>query len=383
MSRWTVVLAGGVGSRFWPLSTPDRPKQLLPLIDDAPLLTNTLERLRPLVPAERTLILTNASLREAVARVAAPVPRENVVAEPRPAGTAAALTWAALEIQRRSGDEAVMLCVHADWAIADAEGFRATLARAADAAERYRSLVTVGVVPSRPDPGFGYIEPGDALAGDVRRVARFVEKPDRERAERMVRDGYLWNSGIFVWRVGDFLAEVRLHTPEVSPALDAVTAGADARARSRRSGGRAADRSAGSGADGASQSPASGASDELSRFFSTARSVSVDVGVLERSDRVLVLPGTFGWDDVGTWAALRRVRALDATGNALSGAVYARDAHGNVVHAEESTVVLYGVSELVVVAKAGLTLVTTIDRAADLKTLVESLPVALRDGAGA
>ena len=344
MNRWVVVLAGGVGSRFWPLSTPTRPKQLLPLVDNSPLLVNTLDRLSPIVPAERTLVLTNASLREAVAGAARRVPRANVIAEPRPAGTAAALAWAAAEIERRAGPEAVMLCVHADWSIGDAEAFRQTLLRAADVAEAHGALVTVGIVPTRPDPGFGYIQPGAPVdeASQARRVARFVEKPDRATAERMVRDGYLWNSGIFVWRVGDFLAELRAHTPEVAPALDA-------------------------------------AGDDIETFFARTKSISVDVGVMERSSHVLVLPGTFGWDDVGTWAALRRVRALDPAGNAASGQVHAVEARGNVVHAEGGTVVLYGVSGLVVVARDGLTMVTTVDRAADLKQLVESLPDGVRD----
>ena len=344
MTRWAVVLAGGVGSRFWPLSTPQRPKQLLPLVDDAPLLTNTLRRLEPLVPASRTLVLTNASLVEPIRELAPELPRANVIAEPKPAGTAAALTWAAAEIARRDGPDAVMLCVHADWCIEDEEGFRDTLTRAAQVAERERALVTVGIVPSRPDPGFGYIQPADAPSGnhsagasEARRVARFVEKPDRATAERMVRDGYLWNSGIFVWRVGDFLDEVRSLTPEVAPALEA--AGGD-----------------------------------IARFFAEVRPVSVDVGVMERSRRVFVLPGDFGWDDVGTWAALRRVRPADERGNAVSGTVHALDATGNVVHAEGNAVVLYGVSDLVVVTRDGLTLVTTVDRSADLKTLIDSLP---------
>ena len=344
MSRWVVVLAGGVGSRFWPLSTPARPKQLLPLVDASPLLVNTLDRLAPIVPAERTLVLTNASLREAVAGAARKVPRANVIAEPRPAGTAAALAWAAAEIERRAGPDAVMICVHADWSIGDAEMFRQTLLRAADAADTHRALVTVGIVPSRPDTGFGYIKPGTPVEGDasVRRVERFVEKPDRATAERMVREGHLWNSGIFVWRVGDFLGELRAHTPEVAPALK--SAGAD-----------------------------------IEKFFAATKSISVDVGVMERSSRVLVLPGSFGWDDVGTWAALRRVRALDPAGNAASGDVHAVDARDNVVHAEGSTVVLYGVSDLVVVVRNGLALVTTVERAADLKSLVESLPESVRD----
>ena len=342
--RWAVVLAGGVGSRFWPLSTPERPKQLLPLITERPMLSDTLHRLAPLAPAERTLVLTNASLADAVRRLAPELPPENVIAEPKPAGTAAALAWAAAEIERRAGRDAVMICVHADWSIGDPDGFRRTLARAADAAEAHSALVTVGIVPVRPDVGFGYIQPADVAdeATGARRVARFVEKPDRARAETMVREGYLWNSGIFVWRVGGFLDEVRALTPEVAPAL------------------------ASSGSD-------------RERFFGSVKSVSVDVGVLERSTRVLVLAGDFGWDDVGTWAALRRVRQRDDGGNASSGDVHAVEAHGNVVHTEGNTVVLYGVADLVVVTRPGLTLVTTVDRAADLKRLVESLPSDVRE----
>jgi mannose-1-phosphate guanylyltransferase len=333
------VLAGGVGSRFWPLSTPQRPKQVLPLVTDRPLLVDTLERLEPLVPREQTLVLTNRALAPMLAMLTGLSP-DNVLTEPRPAGTAAALTWAAAEIERRADGEAVMICVHADWAIGDDTGFRATLAAAAVTAAAQASLVTVGIVPTRPDPGFGYISPGREVAPGVRAVQRFIEKPDLRRAEAMVREGYLWNSGIFVWRVGDFLEEVNRHTPEVSSALaTALAAGRDAAA-----------------------------------FFNAAKSVSVDVGVLERSARVLVMPGSFGWDDVGTWAALRRVRPRDANGNAVHGSVYARDAHDNVVHADGGAVVLYGVSDLVVVTRDGLTLVTTVDRSNDLKTLVESLP---------
>jgi mannose-1-phosphate guanylyltransferase len=344
---WAVVLAGGVGSRFWPLSTPDRPKQLLPLVTSRPLLADAISRLTPWVPPERTLILTTAGLASAIAGVTPEVPRENIISEPRPCGTGPALTWAAVQIQRRAGADAVMVSVHADWAIGNAEGFRETLQRAAAAAVEHRSLVTVGVIPDRADPGFGYIEPGPEVDDGVRRVSRFVEKPTRERAERMWRAGFLWNSGIFAWRVGDFLDEIRAHTPEIAPALAAVTdsTGVDA-------------------------------------FFVAAKPVTVDVGVLERSSRVLVLPGDFGWDDVGTWGALRRLRAPDAAGNASSGDVHAVAASGNVVLAEGNTVVLFGVSDLVVVSRGSLTLVTTVDRSADLKTLVESLPPSLR-GPGA
>ena len=343
MTRWAVILAGGVGSRFWPLSTPSRPKQLLPLVNDRPLLVNTLDRLAGLVDPQNTLILTNASLADAIATASPDVPRENIIAEPKPAGTAAALTWAARHIAERSSRDATMICVHADWAIADDAGFRSALAAAERVALEESALVTVGVVPTRPDPGFGYIQPGEQTESGAREVVRFVEKPDRKRAESMMHDGYLWNSGIFAWRVSDFLDEVSDLTPEVSKALEQY------------------------------------ASQGLESFFNAVVPISVDVGVLERSKRVRVVPGDFGWDDVGTWGALRRVKPEDSSGNVTSGDVASLDARGNVVHAEGGAVVLYGVNDLVVVTRNGLTLVTTTDRSSDLKTLIDSLPANLRD----
>lgn len=339
---WVVVLAGGVGSRFWPLSTPQQPKQLLPLVTDRPLLVDAVDRLRPLAPDSQILILTNASLVDPIAAMLPSVPRANLIAEPRPMGTAPALAWAAAHIRDRAGDDAVMISVHADWAVGDADGFRRTLRAGAAAAAKYESLLTVGVVPSRADPGFGYIQPDGEVEPGVRRVARFIEKPDRARAEAMCREGYLWNSGIFVWRVGDFLTELQRHTPEVAPALAAHP-------------------------------------HDIGGFFGAVKPVTVDVGVLERSRRVIVIAGDFEWDDVGTWGALRRVRARDSKGNAMSGQVIAADARENVVYAEGADVVLYGVSDLVVVVQDGLILVTTVERSSDLKALIDALPPHVRE----
>jgi mannose-1-phosphate guanylyltransferase len=343
VTRWAVVLAGGVGTRFWPLSTEKRPKQLLPLVTKDSLLIEQLKRLRPIAPPARTLILTNASLLTAISRAVPKIPRVNIIAEPKPAGTAAALAWAAHVIEERDSKDATMISVHADWAIADTERFQQTLTTAATAAELHHSLVTVGVIPTRADPGLGYIEPGQQVSTSARRVTRFVEKPTRDEAARMRDRGYLWNSGIFAWRVGEFLDEVREHAPEIAAALHK---------------------------HGTS----------LKRFFAAVKKpIAVDHAVLERSKRVLVVPGDFGWDDVGTWGALQRVRRPDGTGNTTSGRVHAVDATNNVVHAENQQVVLYGVKDLVVVATNGLTLVTTVDRSTDLKKLVESLPPKLRD----
>ncbi len=344
MTRWAVVLAGGVGSRFWPLSTAERPKQLLPLATSQPLLLDTVERLRPIVDASNTLVLTNAGLVDAIARLVPDLPAENIIAEPRPAGTAAALAWAAIIIERRDGPDATMLCVHSDWAIGDADKFRETLLAAESLAIRKQTLVTVGVVPTRADTGFGYIEPAGDARGRGAYVKRFVEKPDAARAAKMRAEGYLWNSGIFVWKVSDFLGEVTRHAQEIAGPVGA--------ARTDRS--------------------------DAASFFAAVKSVSVDVGVLERSDKVMVLGGDFGWDDIGTWAALARVREHDGGGNVVNGRAHLLEATGNVVHAEEGSVVLYGVSDLVVVARNGMTLVTTRDKAEDLKRLVDSLPDSMR-----
>jgi mannose-1-phosphate guanylyltransferase len=339
VSRWAVVLAGGVGSRFWPVSTPERPKQLLPLVSDKPLLVDAVDRLAAIVEPARTLILTNESLVKSIRRLLPAIPRENIIAEPRPAGTAAALTWAALVIERRDDKNATMISVHADWFIGDEAQFREVLLDAEDVAQKTHTLVTVGIVPTRADQGFGYIQAVNPNKKGGSPVKRFVEKPDRARAEKMRSQGYLWNSGIFVWSVGDFLAQVKQHTPELAKAL-------------------ALDRDA-----------------EASEFFaSVAKPVSVDVGVLERSKNVTVIPGDFGWDDIGTWAALGRVRDKDEFGNVTMGTVHMLDCSDNVVRTDSGTVVIYGVDNLVVVVHDGLTLVTTREKAADLKRLVESLP---------
>ena len=342
MKLWSVVLAGGIGSRFWPLSTPSLPKQLLPLVDSTPLLAGTLARLAPAVPVDRTLVLTNRELVRPILDTIPGLSADNIIAEPKPAGTAAALAWAALEIERRDGADAVMICVHADWFIKNDEEFRRVLIQAASTANDHDSLVTVGIVPSRPDTGFGYIQPGDPVegTGGAHRVARFVEKPDRANAARMCAEGYLWNSGIFVWRASRFLQEIRDHTPEVAASLNET---------------------------------------DITHFFASVKPVSVDVGVMERSNRVMVLPGDFGWDDIGTWSALGRVLPRDADGNAVRGSAAMVSSRNNIVWSPEANAVLYGVDDLVVVNSKGTTLVTRVELATDLKNMLEALPREMRE----
>ena len=343
--KWAVLLAGGSGTRFWPLSTPDHPKQLLPLTGSASSAEEAVERLTGLIPRERILVVAGAGLAPKL-QARLQLPAANILIEPRAASTAPALIWATWEARRRD-PSAEVLSLHADWAVGDAAAFRRTADVALATAVRHDRLVTVGMVPSRPETGYGYIVPGAPLDGDARTVARFSEKPDAATALDLMAAGALWNSGLFAWTADRLLAETETHTPEVAAALPALAAG------------------------------------DVERFFARLTPISIDVGVLERSSAVAVVPGAFAWDDVGTWQALTRVRAKDASGNVVVGDAVLHDTQDSVVWTDGDPVVLFGVQDLVVVHANGRILVMPTERAAAMKQLLDALPPAIRDVGGA
>jgi mannose-1-phosphate guanylyltransferase len=339
--KWAVILAGGSGTRFWPLSTPERPKQLLPLTGAESTAEAAVSRLAGLVPKERILVVTGAALAGPLQRVLGIAP-ENMLIEPRAASTGPALIWASWEARRRD-PEAEVLSLHADWSIGNAESFRDTAALALDTARRHDRLVTVGMVPSRPETGYGYIVPGAPLDDRARRVARFSEKPDAATALDLMAAGALWNSGLFAWTAARLLAEVQAATPEIAPHLGALEAG------------------------------------DVARFFAEVTPISIDVGVLERSNAVAMVRGAFAWDDVGTWEALGRVRPKDPSGNIVVGPAFLQGTHDCIVWAQEQTVVLSDVKDLIVVQANGRILVMPRERAPELKQLLDALPADVRD----
>ena len=350
---WAVVFAGGIGTRFWPLSTAQRPKQVLALVNERPLIADTLVRLAPMVPSERVLVVTSADIVDALYDAIPEVPRANMLVEPRPLGTAAALAWGAAEVARRAGPDTVFCALHADLSVAFPDEFQRTVRRAASLAAAQPVLVAIGAKPTRSETGFGYLLPGTAVDslqaiadGGACRVEYFVEKPTAVVADTLIERGALWNSGIFVWRARVVLHELEQHTRELSHALPLLAAG------------------------------------ELGEFAAAVTSISIDRGLLERSHQLVVLPSEFGWDDVGTWAALRRVRDLDDTGNGVMGDVHCVDASGNVLHADGPCIVVYGVSGMLVVSLDGLTFVTTLERATELGPLLNALPGSVRAGPG-
>ena len=344
-SLWAVILAGGVGSRFWPVSTPARPKQLLPLAGTSPLITQTVERVLPLVPAERIRVLTGAALAEPILSAVPAFGPDKLLLEPRARGTAPVLTWAAHALAARDPD-AVMLSLHSDHVIEPASAFRDVLARAAALSRRHRRLFTLGAVPTRPETGYGYIAPGAALPddGQAHEVARFVEKPDRATAEQYIAEGCLWNTGIFVWPAALLLEQIRQHTPELAALLPLLDDG------------------------------------DVDAFFERAPSLSIDEGLLERSRSVGVLRAEFDWDDVGAWDAVGRTRAGDAHGNVAEGDAHFVDARGNIAWADDGSIVVFGADDLVVVRSGGITFVAPRDRTPDLKQLLAQLPERLVSG---
>jgi mannose-1-phosphate guanylyltransferase len=344
--RWAVVLAGGVGTRFWPVSSAARPKQLLPLAGDDSLLAQSIARITPLIPAERILIVTSRALQDAVRRAAPSVPAANVLAEPFAASTAPALAWATA-YAARTDPRASLLSLHADWAVRDAGKFRKAAAAALDLAEQEDVLVTVGAKPSRPEIGYGYIVPGTPLGRRAHRIARFVEKPAAKQARALILRRAKWNTGMFAWTATRFRAEIAEHTPELARALAHFDAGA------------------------------------VEPAYRALTPVSIDVGLFERTRRGAMIAGDFGWDDVGSWAALSRVRKTDKSGNVAVGAAHVVDSKDCVVWSEDGAVAVYGMQDVVVVRTRGVTLVTSAAKAPDLKKLLDRLPANLVGERGA
>jgi len=343
---WVTILAGGAGTRFWPASTPARPKQLLPLAGEGSLIADTVERALGLVPEDRLRILTGSHLLGPFQKALGDVDPGAFLVEPQARGTGPVLVWAAWSILQED-PSAVLVSLHADHAIRPRARFLALIRDAAELAEVSRALLTVAIPPTRPETGFGYLEPGEILARggrtDAFRVRSFVEKPDRRTAEQYVAAGYLWNSGIFVWRADLFLEEVRAVAPELGGLISLLEGG------------------------------------RVDEFFQAAPVISVDEAVLERSSRVAFVRSTFEWDDVGSWEALARTRPSDHGGNVLLGTVHAVDSRGNIAMAEEGSVVLFGVEGLVVVRSGDIVMVADRTRALDLKSLLGQLPPHLRD----
>jgi mannose-1-phosphate guanylyltransferase len=340
---YVAILAGGEGTRLWPLSRGKRPKQLLRLNGHRSLIQQTVDRVRPLVSPDRILIVTEQSHADALREQLPELPGSSIVVEPTRRGTAAALLLAALHIADRS-PEATWCSVHADSFISDDHEFRRTLAAALEGAALGEFLVTTGLQPRFPATSYGYIQLGGRLA-DVQgfpmcRVARFVEKPDHETAQRYVESGdYLWNPGVFVWKNTTLLAAFEEHQPEIYRVLTSVPLG------------------------------------QIDDAYPNAPRETIDVGIMEKARNVATVPASFPWSDIGSWAELWELAEHDAAGNVArgEGRALVADSQRNLVYADGRTVALVGVDDLVVVETSDAVFVCTRDRAQDVRLIVQQL----------
>lgn len=340
MNFSAVIMAGGSGQRFWPLSTAARPKQFLDLERCGhTLLQATFSRLQALTEGpERTFVVTGERYAELVLQQLPDLPPENLLLEPAGRDTAPAAALAALELRARLGD-AVMGLFPSDHRVADVAAFHDTLRRAVALTEATDGIVTLGMEPDRPATGYGYIEQGDPVAGGYQ-VARFVEKPDLASAQSYLETGrYSWNGGIFVWRVGTILDELCRYAPGLfTPLAEAHGAG------------------------------------RVHEVFPGLPKISIDYAVMERTQKAYVVPADFGWDDVGDWQALERLLHREShETNTVVGQHIGLEASGNIIYTEsdEDIVATLGVEDLVIVKRHNAVLLMRKDRVQDLKKLLE------------
>lgn len=356
--HFIVIIAGGKGERFWPQSRAPRPKHLLPVVGSKPLLAQTIDRVKPLAPAKNIFVITSAIQAKAVREVCKGIPAANIIAEPVGRDTAAAVGLAAAIVATRDS-QGIFAVLPADHVIHDGKAYATDLKAAFAAAEAAAVMVTIGIMPTEPATGFGYIQRGGKWKSFNRRpvfhVKRFVEKPQQDVAEGYLKAGdYVWNAGMFVWSVPVVEAALAQHAPELDAALKPIRT---ALAKKR---------------------PLAGV---LKKAYPTLPKISVDYALLEKSTNVVVLPSSFDWDDVGAWPAVCKHFTPDAAGNVSRGLTLVEQGSNNLVFSEGGHLVtLIGVDDLIVVHTSDATLVVPKSKAQDIKVLLKRVE-ALKGGA--
>lgn len=342
-----IILAGGSGTRFWPLSRRQRPKQLVALEGDRTLLQSTCDRLEGLIDPQAIWVCTNTELVDEVARQLPALPRRQILAEPSGRNTTAAIGWSLISMPPTLRDEVVAV-LPADHRVLDGNEFRTVLAAAGQAAEVHDGVVALGVRPRRPDTGYGYLEMGEPIdgAGGLKSVERFREKPDAATAESFLAAGnFLWNAGIFVFRGSSMLRWIDRFEPEIGQCLRRIEA----------------------------------TPERLAEIYPTIPSISIDYAVMERLEGLTALPLDCGWSDLGSWEAFDEILPADEAGNSQRGDVVAIDCRNSLLWSECGTVAAIGVSDLVVVRTGDAVLVMPRERSQEVRRIVDELRARDRD----
>ncbi len=351
-----VIMAGGRGERFWPKSRRDMPKQFLSLTRDGKtMLQQTVDRISPLVALEDTFIVTNAHYKDLVAEQIQGLPRENILLEPIARNTAPCIGLAAVYI-RRKYEDAVMLVLPSDHLIKYNELFIDTLKDATEVALEAENMVTIGVTPSYPETGYGYIHFGkrkeDGTGVKAYKVTKFVEKPNLETAKEYVASGkYLWNSGMFVWKASTILKNMQTFLPQIYEGLERIE-----------------------GALGTTET-----NSVLKQEFTTFTSESIDYGIMERAEAIYTLLGNFGWDDVGSWLALERINTTDENGNVVMGNVITIDSQNSIIQGQDKLIATIGLENLIIVDTDNAILICNKANTQDVKKVIENLKICNRN----
>lgn len=358
-SFYAVILAGGRGERFWPLSTTKQPKQLLALVGEKTLLAQAVDRLEGLIPPERVFVITNQDLVDA-SRFAAPqLPPENIIGEPVGRDTAAAAALGGVLVKARDPN-GVFCILTADHIIGDLDIYRQTLREGMMLAAKEDVLITIGIKPTEPSTGYGYIEAGtkhsDSNGVTFLKAKQFVEKPDQERAAEYLASGsFYWNAGMFIWSVETLESALTHHRPAL----------ADMMTRLQRS------LVPGTWVPGTAVPGTF--EDELALEYSDLAKISIDYALMEKADNILMVTGTFAWDDVGAWPALENHFEPDPEGNIAIGNCETINSTGNIVYSKDRLTAIVGANNLIVVQANGVTLICPKDKAQDIKALVTKL----------
>ncbi len=352
MQKAALIMAGGRGERFWPRSRQNMPKQFLSLTDDGKTMIQlTVERILPLVAMEDIFIATNRSYKDLVRSQLPDLPEENILCEPVGKNTAPCIGLGAVHMAKRYGD-AVMMVLPSDHLIKYTSLFLNTLSDACDVAEQGENLVTLGIAPDSPETGYGYIkfQPKQTL-GRAFAVERFVEKPDLETAKAyLASEQYLWNSGMFIWKTSTILKNLEAYLPETYQSLGKI-------------------------------GEAIGTPMEeqvLEREFHAFKAESIDYGVMEKAKSIYILSGAFGWDDVGSWLAVSRIKRSNELGNVVNGNVVTVDTRNTTIQGGGQLIAAVGLEDMIVVDSEDALLICEKDHAGDIKKVLENLKICNR-----
>lgn len=349
MQKTALIMAGGRGERFWPKSRVNLPKQFLRLTDDSrTMIQLTVERILPMVNMEDIYVVTNENYRGLVREQLPDLPEENILCEPAGRNTAPCIGLGAMHIAHKY-DDALMMVLASDHLIRQTTLFRQTLNDACEIAQQGENLVTMGITPSYPETGYGYIKfNSDQMLGRAYAVERFVEKPDLDKAKTYLESGdYLWNSGMFVWKVSTILNNIRTLLPELYTGLDEIRAAIGTPEQEQ----------------------------VLRTVFPKLPSVSIDYGVMEKAQHIYTLAGNFGWDDVGNWLAVSRIRKSNEFGNVVSGHVVSVDTENCIIEGQQKLIATIGLRDIVVVDTDDALLICATSSTGDVKKVLENLKI--------